>query len=137
LGFFNFVPPHAELDTKNLKISKMNKIPNKKPSKFTRKWKIPLFPLVKLHTKQLKTPKMTRRKLQTLELQNCAKVKTFKIHKKKSKCPLSPLVKLHTKKLKTPKMTKINLTFSRTSTYQNKKTSKFTKRKANTPFPLL
>jgi hypothetical protein len=37
LGVFNFVPPHAELHTKKLKNSKMNKIPNKKPSKFTRK----------------------------------------------------------------------------------------------------
>jgi len=93
---------------------------------------------VKLHTKKIKTPKMTRRKLQTLEFQNCAKVKKpSKFTRRKANVPLSPLVKLHTKKLKTPKMTKINKTFSRTSTYQNKKTSKFTKRKANSPFPLL
>jgi len=70
----------------------MNKIPNKKPSKFTRKWKIPLFPLVKLHTKQLKTPKMTRRKLQTLELQNCAKVKKpSKFTRRKANVPSPPL----------------------------------------------
>jgi len=80
---------------------------------------------------------MTRRKLQTLELQNCAKVKNLQIsQEEKQMSPLPPCETSH-KKIETPKMTKINLTFSRTSTYQNKKTSKFTKRKANTPFPLL
>jgi hypothetical protein len=58
---------------------------------------------VKLHTKKLKTPKMTRRKLQTLEFQTCAKVKKpSKFTRRKANVPLSPLVKLHTKKIEDP-----------------------------------
>jgi hypothetical protein len=68
---------------------------------------------VKLHTTNLKTPKMTRKKLKTLEPQN-SKTKSFKVHKKKKRYPLFPLVKLHTIFLKTPKMMRRKFEDSRT-----------------------
>ncbi len=58
----------SQIDKKKIEDSKTSKYQNKKPSNFTRrKENILTPPLVKLHTKKLKTPKMTRRKLKTLE----------------------------------------------------------------------
>jgi hypothetical protein len=45
------------------------------------KGKYPIAPLVKPHKKKLKTPKMIRRKLKILELQNLQKQKTLRVHK--------------------------------------------------------
>jgi hypothetical protein len=59
---------------------------------------------VKTSHKNLKTAKMTRRKLKILKLQN-TKTKTFKVHKK-SKYPLSPLWNFTQMFLKTHKMTR-------------------------------
>jgi hypothetical protein len=51
--------------------SKTSKYQNKNPLKFTRrKTNTPSPPLVKIHTKKFKTPKMTRRKLKTPKLSN-------------------------------------------------------------------
>jgi hypothetical protein len=61
------------------------KYQNKKPSKF-----YPITPLVKLHMKKLQTPKMTRAKLKTSELQK-TKTKNLQSFKKKIKYPIAPL----------------------------------------------
>jgi len=53
----------------------------------------PISSFVKLHTKNLKTPKMTRRKLEILKLQN---TKTKNFQKERQISPFSPLMKLHT-----------------------------------------
>jgi hypothetical protein len=62
----------------------------------------------KLHTKFLKTPKMTKRKLKTSNFQN-TKTKDLRKFPEKIKYPISFLVKLHMKKLKTPEMTRRKL----------------------------
>jgi hypothetical protein len=57
---------HTKLKTQNdkkkIENSKTSKYQNKRPSKFTRrKPNTPSPPLVKLHTKKLKIPRMTRK----------------------------------------------------------------------------
>jgi reverse gyrase len=53
---------------------------------------------VKLHTKKLKIPKMTRRKLQSLELQNYTKVKKIQnLQEEKQMSPLPPYETSHKK----------------------------------------
>jgi hypothetical protein len=58
---------------------------------------IPCLPPYEIAHKKLKTPKMTRRKLKTLELQN-TKNESFKVHEKKGKYLFSSLAKFHTTK---------------------------------------
>ncbi len=66
-------PQNDKKEIENFKTSKQQ---NKKPSKFPKEKKISYFPLVKLHTKNLKTPKITRRKLKIQEFQ-ILKTKNF------------------------------------------------------------
>jgi hypothetical protein len=57
----------------------------------------PISLLVKTSHQKFEDPKMTRRKLKILKLQN-TKTKDLGSFQKKSKYPISPLTKLHTKK---------------------------------------
>jgi hypothetical protein len=82
---------------KKLKTSELQDTKTKYLRSFQKTRKYLIGPLVKLHTKKIRTPKLTRRKLKIPKFQNTNTKNFQSSHEKKAHTPISSLVKLHTK----------------------------------------
>jgi hypothetical protein len=89
---------------KKLKTSKMNKIPNKKPSKFTRQKKIPPLPPCETSHKKIKDPQNDKKKIENCRTFNISKLKKLQSSSEENQIPPLPfyetLHKRNTKPLK-------------------------------------
>jgi hypothetical protein len=77
---------------KKLKTSKMNKIPNKKPSKFTRQKKIPPLPPCETSHKKIKDPQNDKKKIANFRTSKLYQSKKpSKLTRRKANAPSPPL----------------------------------------------